>query len=106
MKILIAILLSLAIADTAEAQLFRRFRQSQMQSSGNHWTYPGDLASHLQGAHGVSVGGLTREQMLNLHDALHEGRKVPGRRQAVQAAPVFVAPPVQIRTQTVRIPWL
>ena len=47
-----------------------------MTSSANaqHWTYPGDLGSHLQSTHGVSTAGLSREQMLNLHDALHEGR--------------------------------
>lgn len=37
-----------------------------------HWSYPGDLASHLQSTHGVSTAGLSRKQLLDLHDYLHE----------------------------------
>lgn len=44
-------------------------------SSSNraHWTYPGTIENHLASGHGVSTSGMTREQMLNLHDSLHEG---------------------------------
>jgi hypothetical protein len=38
-----------------------------------HWTYPGEISNHLAGDYGVSTAGMTREQMLNLHDSLHEG---------------------------------
>lgn len=51
-----------------------------------HWTYPGALDEHLRGAHGQNVSGMTRGQMLDLHDALHEGRAGIVRRTA--AAPV------------------
>lgn len=37
------------------------------------WTWPGNLADHLRGTHGASVGGLTHDQMELLHDQLHEG---------------------------------
>jgi hypothetical protein len=43
-------------------------------ASAHRWTYPGDLNSHLTQTHGVSTAGLSREQMLNLHDSIHEGR--------------------------------
>jgi hypothetical protein len=42
--------------------------------SRSHRPYPGDLGSHLSGTHGVSTAGMSREQMLDLHDSLHESR--------------------------------
>jgi len=39
-----------------------------------HWSYPGTIDSHLEGTHGVATAGMTREQKLDYHDALHEGR--------------------------------
>lgn len=42
-----------------------------------HWTFPGDIASHLRTTHGKNVNGMTQEQMLNMHDALHEGEAKP-----------------------------
>lgn len=54
-----------------------------------HWTYPGDLADHLRTTHGKKVDGMTTEQMLNMHDALHESEPV----RIVQPAPVFVQQP-------------
>jgi hypothetical protein len=47
---------------------------SPVPRSRNHWTYPGTISGHLQSGHGVNPAGMSREQMLNLHDALHEGR--------------------------------
>lgn len=41
-----------------------------------HWTYPGRIEDHLPSGHGVDPTGMSREEMLNLHDALHEGRAV------------------------------
>jgi len=41
------------------------------------WSYPGDLASHLQTVHGVSEAAtLTQDQREALHDALHEGHSL------------------------------
>lgn len=57
-------------------------------ASAGHWTYPGTISNHLEGAHGVPTNGMNREQMLDLHDALHEGR-APAMKQAV---PVTVQP--------------
>lgn len=58
---------------------------SQAVSSAGHWTYPGTITNHLQGAHGVPTNGMSREQMLDLHDALHEGR-APAMKQVAPAA--------------------
>lgn len=41
-----------------------------------HWSYPGDITSHLEGTHGVSTQNMSRQEKLNLHDALHEGDSV------------------------------
>ena len=35
--------------------------------------------SHLEGQHGIVTAGMTHQQMLDLHDALHEGRSVTSR---------------------------
>jgi hypothetical protein len=89
-----AVFAAFLFADFADAQLFRRNiqRTRTVQSvcpggvcptatttrqaivSRGHWSYPGTISGHLQGTHGVSTAGMTREQMLDTHDALHEGR--------------------------------
>lgn len=58
-----------------------------------HWTYPrGSIASHLQLDHGVNTAGMSQEQMLSHHDAIHEGAVVESRnrrsRAVKSAAPV------------------
>ncbi len=82
MNRLLAILVVSMMASQADAQIFRRPSASQ---SYGHWSYPGDIASHLLSTHGRSVAGMSREQMLDMHDALHEGRSV-----AVQSKTVAV----------------
>lgn len=42
--------------------------------SSRHWTYPGNIDNHLRTGHGVEPTGLTHEEKLLWHDALHEGR--------------------------------
>lgn len=66
----------LLVSGTVEAQLFRRQNKTMHQSQGGHWGYPGDIAAHLATTHGQSVSGLSHEQMMSLHDAIHEGRAV------------------------------
>lgn len=56
-------------------------------TSGPHWTYPGDITTHLTGTHGANVAGLTIEQQLSLHDALHENRNVVS--VPMYSAPVY-----------------
>lgn len=51
--------------------------QRRVVSSGGHWTYPGTISGHLQSDHGVAVQGMSRQEMLTLHDSLHEGTNVP-----------------------------
>ena len=42
-----------------------------------HWSYPGSIENHLAATHGMSSSGMSREQMLALHDSLHEGSRAP-----------------------------
>jgi len=45
----------------------------------HHWTYPGEIRSHLQQSHGITAAEaamLTREQAESIHDAIHEGTSV------------------------------
>lgn len=56
--------------------------------SAGHWSYPGTISGHLSRTHGVSTAGMTREQMLDLHDALHEGRAVKAVKAVKAAKPV------------------
>jgi len=62
----------------------------QGPSIGRHWGYEYPLGGHIQGHHGVSVAGLSHEQMLELHDAIHEGRshscQIPVRSVPMQSA--------------------
>jgi hypothetical protein len=44
------------------------------QPSVAHWSYPGDITTHLQREHGQSAYGLSIEQQLTLHDSLHTSR--------------------------------
>lgn len=53
-------------------------------TGGPHWTHPDSIESHLRNGHGVNPAGMSQEQMLSYHDALHEGR-VTMRRQAAVA---------------------
>lgn len=46
--------------------------RSPVVSSG-HWSYPGNITSHLANDHGVMVSG-SLEAQLSAHDAIHEGR--------------------------------
>lgn len=39
-----------------------------------HWSYPGDITTHMQVEHGQSVSGLSIEQQLSMHDAIHESQ--------------------------------
>ena len=37
------------------------------------WTWPGNLSSHLSSTHGIDTSGMSRAEMMALHDQLHEG---------------------------------
>jgi hypothetical protein len=41
--------------------------------SANHWTYPGEIRTHLAVSHGVNAAGMTTAQAEALHDSLHNG---------------------------------
>jgi hypothetical protein len=98
----------LVCSSICEAQLFRRTRWSNSApvkiwdtvSQNGHWGFPGRIQDHLAGFHGQDVSGLSREQMLDLHDAIHEGRSIPKRRAPTPAptpAPVQAQPAVPLR---------
>jgi hypothetical protein len=38
------------------------------------WTYPGDLGTHLRSVHGVDAIGMSRSEMLQIHDDLHNSQ--------------------------------
>jgi hypothetical protein len=62
------------------------------------WTYPGDLRTHLEQGHGVSTAGMSRFELLNLHDSLHEANRsfnLVGRPIERTANLVSVVRPVQ-----------
>lgn len=98
-RVVLALVAVVMVSQVADAQIFRRAIQrtrSVVQGCPNgvcptvqtpqrsvqtlvptsHWTYPGTIDGHLRSTHGVSAAGMSREQMLNLHDALHEGRSL------------------------------
>ena len=71
----------------------------------NHWTFPGAIDGHLNSDHaaqllalGISTDGMSREQMLSLHDGLHEGSIVAPTASYVSSgytgAPVIVNSPM------------
>ena len=81
-------------AKQGDAQLFRRLQVRQSYTSPNqgHWSFPGRIQDHLSGFHGQDISGLSYEQMLSLHDAIHEGRPIPSRvpvRQQIQSPAVL-----------------
>lgn len=104
---LATLLVSLLVSTEADAQIFR-FRQktttfsscpggvcpTNVQSAG-HWTFGPEstIEQHLSRTHGQSTAGLTREQMLSLHDSLHEGRRIN-----------MVPSPTKEVVQTYRVP--
>ncbi len=63
-------------------------------ANAGHWSHDGEpIDFHLSTDHarelqamGVNIQGMSREQMLSLHDSLHEGRMQP---QHVARAPLF-----------------
>lgn len=72
-----------------------------------HWSYPGEISNHLATDHAVQTAGMSREQMLNLHDSLHEGTA-----SALQVAAPMVnvqtfapaRPPILQRSAPVQVP--
>lgn len=99
MRPILFLLAVLVGIESAEAQLFKRFGRAQVSpsvsncpggvcpiqgtsvatvaASGSrspgHWSYPGTITNHLESEHGVATAGMSRQQMLDLHDSLHEG---------------------------------
>lgn len=69
-----------------------------------HWSYPGEISNHLAKDHGVNPSGMTRGQMLNLHDSLHEGTAVSVQTPGVNVQTFSPArPPVFPRSTPVQV---
>lgn len=68
--------------------------------SANHWTYPGEIRSHLAASHGVNANGMTRAQAEALHDGLHNG----GASHAVSYRPVAMVATAPVRYVASRQP--
>ena len=78
MKTLIAIALGLLLAAPAAAQCPGGVCPSRTvvrSASSAHWTYPGDIHSHLRNGHGFDASGMTAEQAKTAHDRLHNAAK-------------------------------
>ena len=45
------------------------------QALRGHWSYSGTISNHLRNEHGMITDGMTQEQMLQLHNAIHEGTR-------------------------------
>lgn len=88
-SVILAIVAILSITQVSEAQLLRRFRKNPLGVDSScpngfcpnvntratgHWTHPGTIGQHMATAHGTDTSGMTREEALSLHDAIHEGR--------------------------------
>lgn len=121
-RFLMAMVVALSLVGHASAQLFpnapwntgTRFSKSSdtcpngqcpnatAAPSAGHWTYPGTISNHLEGAHGVPTAGMSRQQMLNLHDSLHEGT-APTMKQAVPVMPVPYAVASYAAPQTLTV---
>jgi hypothetical protein len=102
LKLVVGILLWAASAPFCDAQLFRRanpqVRWSNSTPARNgHWGYPGRIEDHLASVHGQNVAGLSHEQLLDLHDAIHEGRSIPQRQMPVQPKPIPKQPAIPLR---------
>ena len=41
-------------------------------SAQGHWSFPGELSHHLRTTHGIQTAGKSYQEMLYLHDSLHE----------------------------------
>lgn len=76
------------------------YRFRQVPRTNSHWTFSPErtISDHLRNTHKVSSSGMTTEQMLSLHDALHEGRasikQAPPRKTTVTAIRQVDGPPL------------
>lgn len=81
----------------ATVQEFRRVQPVRMQ-----WNIEGDWSpsesqtrAHLESDHGINTAGMTHQQMLQAHDAAHNGRQYAVRQRPVQvqSCPGLGCPP-------------
>jgi hypothetical protein len=63
-------------------------------SSGPHWTYPGDITSHLLSGHAVDASNMSVAEQLSLHDSLHNSVRATTVRSS-SSCPGGVCPPRQ-----------
>lgn len=68
-----------------------------------HWTYPGEVRSHLASEHGVNASGMTTAQAEALHDSLHNAKTSTPVVRYVQTVnrPIYHVAPVRTALQRV-----
>jgi hypothetical protein len=95
-----AVVVSSVIVKPVATVVSRSVTVGKDNKSG-HWTYPGEITSHLMSDHKTNASGLSKEQKLTIHDQLHEGKIVsvssPARTVTTPIAsyPVVVSQPVR-----------
>ena len=85
----------------AAVQVKRVVQPKRVARVTMRWNIRGDWSpseaqtrQHLQSEHGVSTAGMTHQQMLSLHDSLHDGRSSGTiRMQSAGGCPGGVCPP-------------
>lgn len=65
-----------------------------VSQSATHWTYPGEIKSHLSSGHGVDASGMSTAQAEALHDSLHNGGTSNPHRTVTRVATYAAAAPV------------
>lgn len=106
-----------AVVQTASAPVYQTPRTGPVRTlaavatapiaRAGHWTYPGEIGNHLAKDHGVVPSGMTRQQMLDLHDSLHEGTQTNFQLSTPMVnAQTFspARPPLIQRSQPVQVP--
>lgn len=116
MKYALAILLAAVLQASAVAQTFvvterwtsrpaagkRVARVTMRWNVSGNWS-PTEIQTrqHLEREHGVQTSGMTHQQMLDLHDSLHDGRRVVRQSLRVQSScPGGVCPAPGVRVQS------
>jgi hypothetical protein len=71
--------------------------------SATHWTYPGEIRSHLASTHGVNAAGMSTAQAETLHDQLHNGNTTTASRVVYSQPVAYTRVATPVRTTLFRI---
>lgn len=82
-------ILSMILRLFASLLLVLCFSLFASSTASAHWSFPGTIDRHLQADHGINTRGMSYEQMLNLHDSIHESRAPRQYQQPVRRLRLF-----------------